>query len=62
MFLHIQEPLPAELEALLSDEERRILSEFNVPNDVKSEILARLERRRQADLDAEAAEGATDPP
>ncbi|MFY9779710.1 MAG: hypothetical protein WAJ85_04265 [Candidatus Baltobacteraceae bacterium] len=57
MLLHPQEPLPLELEALLTDEERRVLAEPGVPDDVKAEIMTRLEQRRQADLEDEAAEG-----
>jgi hypothetical protein len=62
MFLHPQEPLPLELEALLTDEERHVLAEPDVPDDVKAEIMTRLERRRQADLEEEAAEGSTERP
>jgi len=62
MFLHRQEPLPLELEELLTDEERRVLGEPGVPDDVKAEIMTRLEQRRQADLEEEAAEGPTERP
>jgi hypothetical protein len=62
MFLHRQDPLPLELEALLSDEERHVLGEPDVPDEVKAEIMTRLEQRRQADLEAEAAEGMTERP
>lgn len=62
MFLHRQEPLPLELEALLTDEERGILAKPGVPDDVKAEIMTRLERRLQTDLDEEAAEGSTERP
>ncbi|HVA33088.1 MAG TPA: hypothetical protein VNG31_03000 [Candidatus Baltobacteraceae bacterium] len=45
------EPPPQELEALLTDEERRVLDGPDVPEDVKTEIFERLERRRTAELE-----------
>ncbi|MGZ3551773.1 MAG: hypothetical protein ACXVA3_11505 [Vulcanimicrobiaceae bacterium] len=45
------EPFPKELEAFLTDEERTILDNPDTPEDEKAEIAARLDRRREADLD-----------
>jgi len=46
-----------ELEELLEDEERQVAAESGVPDDVKEEILLDIERRREADLEEERADG-----
>lgn len=56
------EPKQEELEAFLDDEERKLLDDPDVPEDVKAEIWERLERFREQDLDAERAEDARNEP
>lgn len=51
------EPTRKELEELLEDEERQVAAESGVPDDVKEEILLDIERRREADLEEERADG-----
>jgi len=51
------EPTAAELEVLLEDEELRVAEELEVPDDVKEEILQNIERRHEADIEEEQAEG-----
>jgi hypothetical protein len=60
MFTPRHEPLPDEIERLLTDEERDTLSRANVPDDVRAEIFERLERRREIDTDEAQAEDKTD--
>jgi hypothetical protein len=55
---HEGEPLPQELEKLLTDEERQVLDEPDTPDEVKAEIVERLERRREQELDALREDGA----
>lgn len=50
------EPEQGELEAYLDDEERGLLDDPEVPEDVKTEIRERLERFREEDLEAELGE------
>jgi hypothetical protein len=45
------EPPDEDLDALLSDEDRRTLERPDVPEEVKREIFERLERRRTAELE-----------
>jgi hypothetical protein len=52
------EPNQEELESFLDDEERMLLDDAAVPDDVKTEIRERLERFRERDLEAERAEDA----
>lgn len=47
------EPDREELENLLDDEERALLDNPNVPDEVKSEVTERLERLHDEDLDGE---------
>lgn len=47
------EPPQAELETLLDDEERLLLEDPQVPDDVKAEVAERLERFREGDLEAQ---------
>ena len=56
------EPEQRELEALLDDEERKLLDDPDVPDDVKAEIGERLKRFREEDLEAELAEDAGNQP
>jgi hypothetical protein len=56
------EPQQQELEDLLDDEERRLLDDPGVPEDVKAEIQERLDRFRDQDLEAELAEDAGNEP
>jgi len=51
------EPVQQQIEALVTDEERRTLDDPNVPDDVKNEIRERLERFSASDLDQERPEG-----
>ncbi len=51
------EPTRIELEKLLEAEELRVAEELEVPDDVKEEILVDIERRHEADLEEERAEG-----
>jgi hypothetical protein len=51
------EPTAAELEVLLEDEELRVAEELEVPDDVKEEILQNIERRHEAAIEEEQAEG-----
>ena len=56
------EPEQSELENFLDDEERTLLDDPSVPDDVKAEIRERLERFRERDLEAERAEDAGNQP
>jgi hypothetical protein len=47
------EPQQSSIERLLTEEERRILSDSKVPDETKAEIMERLERYREADLEDE---------
>jgi hypothetical protein len=47
------EPDSQELETLLDDEDRALLENPNVPDDVKSEVAERLERLHDEDLEEE---------
>ncbi len=47
-----------QLEDLAREEERALLEDPNVPDDVKVEIRERLKREIEMDLDAEQAEDA----
>ncbi|HET9096771.1 MAG TPA: hypothetical protein VFN37_08920 [Candidatus Baltobacteraceae bacterium] len=60
MFTPKHEPLPQELERLLTDEERDALSRASVPDEVRAEIFERLERRSQTEREEEQAEDRTD--
>lgn len=60
MFTPKHEPLPQELEGLLTDEERDALSRATVPDDVRAEIFERLERRSETEREEEQAEDRTD--
>lgn len=60
MFTPKHEPLPQELDRLLTDEERDTLSSASVPDDVRAEIFERLERRSQTEREEEQAEDRTD--
>jgi len=46
------EPTPQELELLLDDEERARIADPLVPDDEKSEIEARLEARREIEVES----------
>ena len=46
-----------ELDALLTDEERRLLAREDLPDDVRAEIRDRLERRRIEELENELPDG-----
>jgi hypothetical protein len=52
------EPLQEELETLTDEQERALLEDPELPEDVKSEIEERLERFADEDLESEIAEGA----
>lgn len=56
------EPSQEELEVLIDSEERDVLEDAEVPDDVKGEIAERLESYRQADREAEQAEDAGNTP
>jgi len=56
------EPLQQQIEALVTDEERQALQDSEVPDDVKSEIMERLRRFREADMDQIHAEDARNTP
>ena len=43
------EPIEDEVEEVLSDEERQVLERPDVPDEVKTEIDERQERRREED-------------
>ncbi len=45
MFTPENEPLPEELERLLTDEERDTLARESVPDEVRADIFERLESR-----------------
>ncbi|MGB8907558.1 MAG: hypothetical protein WCC84_02290 [Candidatus Cybelea sp.] len=55
------DPAQQELEALLDDEERLLLAQPNVPEEVKAEIATRLERFREDDLEVERGDEANAP-
>ncbi|MBV8344750.1 MAG: hypothetical protein JO190_07125 [Candidatus Eremiobacteraeota bacterium] len=48
------EPGPEELRELLDEEESKLLDQPEIPDDVKSELTERLERRREADTGEES--------
>jgi len=52
------EPPQEEIEHLLTDEERRLLNDPSVPDDVKAEIMERLERFEESDLEEKQADDA----
>lgn len=60
MFTPKHEPLPHELDRLLTDEERDTLSRTSVPDDVRAEIFERLERRNETEREEEQAEDRSD--
>lgn len=60
MFTPKHEPLPQELDRLLTDEERDTLSRTSVPDDVRAEIFERLERRNETEREEEQAEDRSD--
>lgn len=60
MFTPKHEPLPQELDALLTDEERDALSRPSVPDDVRAEIFEQLERRRELEREERQAEDRSD--
>lgn len=60
MFTPKHEPLPQELDRLLTDEERDTLSSALVPDDVRADILERLERRNESEREEEQAEDRSD--
>ena len=51
------EPMQDQLEALSDAENRRLLDDPEIPEDVKSEIRDRLEVFRERDLEAALPEG-----
>ena len=51
------EPPADEIEAVLTDEERRLLDDAGVPEEVKTEILVRLERHRDEAVAEEIEDG-----
>lgn len=55
-----KEPVETEIEALCTDEERRLLSDPDVPEDVKNEIRERLDTFEETDAEHEHAEDAHD--
>lgn len=56
------EPVQTDIEMVVTDEERQALDDPNVPEEVKAEIVERLERFRQADLEQARAEDAGNEP
>lgn len=56
------EPVQAQIEMVVTDEERQALEDPDVPEEVKAEIVERLERFRQADLAQARAEDAGNEP
>ncbi len=56
------EPGQEELEALLDGEERALLDDPNVPDDVKAEVRERLRRSHDEELEAELPEGTAHEP
>lgn len=60
MFTPKHEPLDQELDRLLTSEERDVLARPNVPDDVRSEIYERLERRSTLERDSAQAEDHSD--
>lgn len=56
------EPGQEELEELLDGEERALLDDPNVPDDVKAEVRERLRRSQDAELEAELPEGTSHEP
>jgi hypothetical protein len=51
------EPDSQELEALLDDEDRQLLDNPTVPDDVKAEVTERLDRFSDEDLEEEIEDG-----
>ena len=49
-------PRPAEIEALCTDEERQLLSDPDVPDEVKNEIRERLDLLHAVDAEHEHSE------
>ncbi|MGZ5256057.1 MAG: hypothetical protein ACXWC0_00295 [Burkholderiales bacterium] len=56
------EPVQKEIEALVTDEERRVVMDSDVPEEVKTEIVERLDSFRESDLEQERAEDAGNEP
>lgn len=50
------DPSQNEIEAIDTDEERQALADPIVPDDVKAEIMERLERFKESDLDQERSD------
>ena len=51
------EPDSEELESLLDDEDRGLLDNPSVPDDVKAEVTERLDRWRDEEIEEESEEG-----
>lgn len=60
MFTPKHEPLPEELDRLITDEERDVLARPGVPDEVRGELFERLERRRDLEREEEQAEDRSD--
>lgn len=60
MFTPKHEPLPEELDRLITDEERDVLARPGVPDEVRAELFERLERRRDLEREEEQAEDRSD--
>jgi hypothetical protein len=56
------EPVQQDIERLVTDEERQALADPAVPDDVKAEIMDRLNRFRESDIDESRAEDARNEP
>ncbi len=56
------EPAQEAIEALVTDEERDVLMNPDVPDDVKDEIRERLDSFHESDLEQERAEDARNEP
>lgn len=56
------EPRQEEIEELVTSEERAVVAKPDVPEDVKSELLERLERFDEEDLEREQREDAGNEP
>ena len=56
------EPIQEEIELLVTDEERSSLDDPNVPEEVKTEIMERLDRFKALDLEHAQAEDERDEP
>jgi hypothetical protein len=55
------EPVQEELEAFLDDEDRALLNDPKVPDDVKAEIADRLTNFAEEDLEAAREDAAHEP-